>query len=181
MQRNKATFEKLYKLVEFLGVFAGLSLAVGSLIKIAGFWPEESSKSTAFLSVKNRSIELEVARTPAEQERGLAYRRDLTGKGMLFPVHPPNTVAVWMKNVEVPLDIAFVRQARIVAIAFNAPPCRTLPCPTYSSPVPVDAVIELPAGEAEKLNLFPGATIAIRSGASAADRRSPAAGGTEPF
>uniref|UniRef100_UPI00201228D6 DUF192 domain-containing protein n=1 Tax=Argonema antarcticum TaxID=2942763 RepID=UPI00201228D6 len=56
-------------------------------------------------------------------------------------------------SVRVPLDIVFVRQGRVVAIAHFTPPCYQQPCPIYKPPVPVDAVIELPAGMAGKLGL----------------------------
>ena len=58
-----------------------------------------------------------------------------------------------MKNVLVPLDILFVPQDRVIAIAQSVPPCRTQFCPVYKPPVPVDGVVELPSGVAGKLGL----------------------------
>src|SRR5437763_871626 len=51
-----------------------------------------------------------VARTPAQQERGLMFVRSLAGnRGMIFPYAPSRAVAFWMKNTLIPLDMVFIR------------------------------------------------------------------------
>lgn len=146
----------LMRSLNYIGAFVGFLLIATSLINAVISLQNQPLKKTAYLVVKDRSIELEVARTPESQARGLMNRYDLNGKGMLFPVQPPKVVSVWMKNVRVPLDIVFVRQGRVVAIAHSTPPCYQESCPRYKPPVPVDAVIELPAGMAGKLGLSVG-------------------------
>ena len=146
----------LIRSLNYIGGFVGFLLIASSLINAVISLQNQHLKKTAYLVVKNRSIELEVARTAEEQARGLMNRYDLNGKGMLFPVQPPKVVSVWMKNVRVPLDIVFVRQGRVVAIAHSTPPCYQQPCPIYKPLVPVNTVIELPAGMAGKLGLSVG-------------------------
>ena len=54
------------------------------------------------------TYKIEYAITQEEQERGLMYRQSLASDaGMLF-VFPPNTsLAFWMKNTFIPLDIIY--------------------------------------------------------------------------
>lgn len=91
----------------------------------------------------------EVAKTAAEQERGLMYRTDLKPDGgMLFWPYPatgPARVAnFWMKNTPAPLDIIFIRaDGTIARIAENAVP---LTEDLVSSGEPVAAVLEVGGG-----------------------------------
>lgn len=64
------------------------------------------------------AIDLEVARTPAEKEKGLMERRGLAaGSGMIFVFDRPVKNPFWMKNTHIPLSIAFVsREGEIVDI-----------------------------------------------------------------
>lgn len=109
---------------------------------------------TAKARIHDTWIQLEVARTPAQQQLGLMFRPELPGdRGMLFPMSPPQVASFWMKNCLISLDLIFLRDGKVVAIAPEAPPCQTLPCPTYESGVPVDAVLELAGGRAAELGL----------------------------
>lgn len=112
--------------------------------------------------VGGQTVDLEIALTKQQQLLGLSYRRSLpAGRGMLFPVHPPRPVTVWMKHMSMPLDIVFLRQGRVVAIAHNAPPCQAMICPLYGSNVSVDYVVELPAGMAQQLKLRVGTQMVV--------------------
>jgi uncharacterized membrane protein (UPF0127 family) len=112
---------------------------------------------TAQLMVGNRVIKLETARTPEEQAIGLMNRTELAkNRGMIFPFSPPRIARFWMKNTLIPLDMIFVYQGKIKAIAMDVPPCRRDPCPVYGPMTEVDHVIELAAGQAKSLNLQPG-------------------------
>ncbi|WNC32053.1 MULTISPECIES: DUF192 domain-containing protein [unclassified Thermosynechococcus] len=109
---------------------------------------------TAKARIHDTWIQLEVARTPAQQQLGLMFRSELPpDRGMLFPISPPQVASFWMKNCLISLDLIFLRDGKVVAIAPAAPPCETLPCPTYESGVPVDAVLELAGGRAAELGL----------------------------
>ena len=98
---------------------------------------------------------LEVARTEAAAEKGLMHRTHLAPKtGMAFPFNPPKTAIFWMKNTFIPLDMIFIRNHRIIRILENVPPCSPAEskqdqCSLYTSIVPVDWVLELPAGTAK--------------------------------
>jgi uncharacterized membrane protein (UPF0127 family) len=110
----------------------------------------------------NQNINLEVAQTVQQQTIGLMYRDDLPrDRGMLFPINPPQVISLWMKNVTIPLDMIFLRNGQIQNILSNVPPCSSDNCPTYSSNVEVDQVIELKGGRAAELNLKIGDKIPI--------------------
>lgn len=118
---------------------------------------------SAQTTLAEQLIQLEVARTPQEQALGLMYRTSLADdRGMLFPFDPPRPVSFWMKNVAIHLDMIFIRDGEIVAIAENVPPCITPECPTYGpSQVPVEYVIELRGGRANQLGLAVGDRVDI--------------------
>jgi uncharacterized membrane protein (UPF0127 family) len=95
---------------------------------------------------------IEIARTPAEMERGLLYRERLDAdRGMLFLYEQDRQVAFWMKNTLIPLDLIFAdATGRIVGIAERAVPLSTQLIP---SPEPVRAVLEVNGGTAERLHI----------------------------
>jgi uncharacterized membrane protein (UPF0127 family) len=120
---------------------------------------------TAVAELGGQRIDLEVAQTPEQQALGLMYRPALApDRGMLFPISPPRPVSFWMKNVPVPLDMVFIYQGRIQALASQVPPCVADPCPTYGPQGQlVDQVIELAAGRAAELGLQVGDGVVVRS------------------
>jgi uncharacterized membrane protein (UPF0127 family) len=104
--------------------------------------------------VGDRAMGLEVAKTPEQQAIGLMFRTELPDdRGMLFPIAPPRNVRFWMKNVQIELDMIFLREGVVQAIIPNVPPCFGDNCPNYGPDVPVDAVIELKGGRAAQLGL----------------------------
>ncbi|MGB5974945.1 MAG: DUF192 domain-containing protein, partial [Nodosilinea sp.] len=120
---------------------------------------------TATTTLGGEEIFLEVAATPQQQAMGLMYRDALpSDRGMLFPLGRARPVSFWMKNVPVPLDMVFLYQGEIQAIAASVPPCTADPCPTYGpSGQLVDQVIELRAGRAAELGLAEGDEVMIRA------------------
>ncbi|MFM7887221.1 MAG: DUF192 domain-containing protein, partial [Pseudanabaena sp.] len=119
---------------------------------------------TAIATISGREIQLEVANTPKEQEKGLMFRPPLADdRGMLFPFTPARPVAFWMKNTPSPLDMIFLLGGRVVAIARNATTCKADPCPIYpENGVVADNVIEVRAGLTTELGLQEGDQIAIK-------------------
>jgi uncharacterized membrane protein (UPF0127 family) len=110
----------------------------------------------------NELIELEIAKTPEQQQIGLMYRTSLAdNRGMLFPFSPPRPVSFWMKNVSINLDMIFLRDGVIQAIESNVPPCQNDPCTTYGPNVEIDQVIELRGGRSAELKLKQGDLIKI--------------------
>lgn len=122
---------------------AGQSVATAALVPLK----VEGAKTATF--------NVEVARTAAEQERGLMFRQSLAPRaGMLFPFDPPQTAVFWMKNTYIPLDMIFIRaNGTIARIAANTTPLSLEP---VSAGEAVAAVLEIAGGEAARAGIRPG-------------------------
>jgi uncharacterized protein len=109
---------------------------------------------TAQFEANGRTVKLEVAHTVQERRIGLMNRPRLAlDRGMGFAVIPARDVEIWMRQMQFPIDIVFLRNGRIEAIYRRVPPCQTESCPTYRAGTPIDQVIELAAGQSDQLNL----------------------------
>ena len=102
---------------------------------------------------------VEVARTDAEQQHGLMFRREMgADEGMIFPRTPPRIASFWMKNTVLPLDIVFIgADGKVINVGADAVPYSTDP---VSSDAPAAAVLELNAGRAAELGIGPGTQVA---------------------
>ncbi len=102
---------------------------------------------------------VEVARTSAEQERGLMFRTNIPQDGgMIFTPYPaegePREASFWMKNTPTALDILFIRaDGSIARIGENAVPFSE---DNVKSGEPVAAVLEINAGVSAKLGIKAG-------------------------
>lgn len=106
-------------------------------------------------------IGLEVPQGERQYAWGLQQRPRLPPlRGMWFRFDPPVPARFWMHRTPEPLDMLFVRNGHIVAIE-AATPCPRLPCRSYGPEEPVDGVVELAAGEAERLGLVVGSPAPI--------------------
>ena len=130
---------------------AAIALAVGALLLFAIERLGVQGHGEERLSLGG-ALAIEIARTPAEMERGLMYRERLDAdRGMLFLYEDDREVAFWMKNTLIPLDLIFAdASGRIVAIAERAVPLSTALIP---SPGPVRAVLEVNGGTARRLHI----------------------------
>jgi uncharacterized membrane protein (UPF0127 family) len=98
---------------------------------------------------------VEIADTDATREHGLMFRRSVAAdRGMLFDFKTPQTVAFWMKNTLIPLDMLFIApDGHIVSIARNAVPMSQTPIPSGGE---VLCVVELRGGRAAEIDAEPG-------------------------
>jgi uncharacterized protein len=133
-----------------LPLFTGLAGAESAAV--AGLRRDPLTIVTARGRVR---FKVEVARTAAQQERGLMFRDAVAPEaGMIFPFDPPQPASFWMKNTKIPLDLLFIRaDGTIARIAAMATP--------YSLELiranePVAAVLELAGGRAAAVGITPG-------------------------
>ncbi len=118
---------------------------------------------SAKATMAGQVIQLEVARTPQQQQMGLMYRTSLADdRGMLFLFNPPQPINFWMKNTLIPLDMVFMLDGVVKEIVADVPPCKTSLCPTYGPNTPVNQVIELRGGRAAELGLKAGDRVTIQ-------------------
>jgi uncharacterized membrane protein (UPF0127 family) len=105
-------------------------------------------------------VAVELAVTPAERDRGLMHRTELSADaGMLFvfPTDEPRTF--WMQNTLIPLDIVFLdADGTIQNIAHGEP---FVERPGYHSARPARMVLELNAGWCAAHGVRPGSKVAV--------------------
>jgi hypothetical protein len=84
------------------------------------------------LKIGKTVIQAEVATTPASQQLGLMYRKELaTNSGMLFIFNDKAGHCFWMKNTLIPLSIAFLEDdGKIINIEEMLPQTEDNHCPT---------------------------------------------------
>jgi uncharacterized membrane protein (UPF0127 family) len=103
------------------------------------------------LVVEGTDVSAEVARGEDARSSAWAGRRcDLDA--LLWVPDAVGSVAVELCEVEVAVDLAFVRQGEVVAVEVERPPCDRPcdACPVYGADGPaVDAVLWFPTGQVE--------------------------------
>ena len=116
------------------------------------------------VQIADATYTVEIADDPDEQRQGLMFRDTMPrDHGMLFIFDQERQRSFWMKNTRIPLDIIyFDAERRLVSVAENARPCRTRRCPGYPSEGPAQYVLELNAGEADRLGLERGDPFQLR-------------------
>lgn len=113
-----------------------------------------------------RTINVEVATTAAQSERGLGYRDSLAADaGMIFDLHTTTRPTFWMKGMRIPLDMVWIGEdKRVAGVAANVAPQPGVAddqLRRYSSDTPVRYVLELNAGAAARLGFAPGTQLAF--------------------
>lgn len=111
-------------------------------------------------------VQAYVADSEAERTQGLGEVEQLdSNQGMLFIFSQPTLATFWMKDVEYPIDIIWIRDGEVIGLESAVPP--ELPATPlaeykhYSPSQPINWVIELPAGRAEQLNITVGTAVRI--------------------
>jgi len=129
----------------------GAWLVAGTLAAGLACGPAPSPASGPTATIRDQVVELEVARTEAEQVQGLSDRRSLDWHhGMLFVYDEADFRSFWMLRMHFDIDIIWIRDGRIVGIEPFVPHPRDAnqPVARVQSPEVADAVLEVPAGYA---------------------------------
>ena len=135
-------------------------LAAAALLACCHATPADPSITVTTARGAVHRFHASVARTAAEQARGLAGRAGLApDAAMLFPIDPPRALSLWMKDTRMPLDMVFVgADGRIARIAPDRPPYSLAP---VESGGVVAAVIEIGGGRAAALGIVAGDRVTL--------------------
>jgi uncharacterized membrane protein (UPF0127 family) len=144
-------------------------LATGMLAGCLGATPSAPAEaipeslqalSVTTVALDGRTLRVAVADTNEARQRGLMGVADLGPlDGLLFAYPAPVETSFHMRNVPIPLDIAFFDAAgHFVAIIAMAV-CEAEPCPSYRSPAGFRWALEAPAGDLAGVD--PGATLSL--------------------
>ena len=162
---NKITFPSSSSIGKFLILLFGVGLlppfsnSVLSELRGLQYLPLEAQLCLPI----GDCLLLEVADTPEEKSIGLMGRTVLSkGTGMWFQFSPAKIVKFWMHNMNIPVDMIFISDGFITAIETNLPTCLLSKCPKYGPSKLVDGVIELTAGEVERLDIKVGDFVDLR-------------------
>lgn len=109
-----------------------------------------------------KQISIEVADNALSRAKGLSGRAQIDDSyGMLFLFPELNTPSFWMKGMNFPLDMIWIRGETIVEITKEVPLESGIHFSTYSPSEPVDKVLEVRAGFTEEYGVKIGDTLEI--------------------
>lgn len=145
-------------------MFSALALATVVITSRPAPAPTPQALPVAVVHAPAATLRLQVARTEEQRERGLMGVTHLPARtGMLFVFERDEPVAFWMKDTIIPLDMVFVGADGLVRRVYANVQMVSPALP--DSKIPLERgtakfVIELPAGEASRDGLRPGARVA---------------------
>lgn len=151
------------RLISF-GILAALVIAAGFGVNQIKTNPKATVSAeivqyaTTSIRIGNQTFKVELALTLEQQALGLAERDSLADNaGMLFVFKPTKPMTFWMKDMRFGLDIIWITDGKIVDISRHLPVpkpgTKTEDLPTYSSGTAVDYVLEINAGQADKMKV----------------------------
>ncbi len=170
---RKTLNENLYIFLVLVGVFVLLTSSGCSDREDREDLIDEpaAEQVTEQVVLNGHIIEMELAVTPEQRERGLMGRESLADdEGMLFVMPDedpfPTELGFWMKDCLIPIDLIFIsRDGSIDSIHEMQPPEPGTPdqeLPAYYSDGPVQFAIELRGGLAAEIGLAVGDSIDLR-------------------
>lgn len=111
-------------------------------------------------------ITIEVVKTPQSITQGLSDRSSIGSDGMLFILDRTQFPSFWMRRMLFDLDLIWLLDNQVVEITRQVPhPAPGTPeseLPLYRPSVPVNQVLEVPAGTAEALGITVGDQLEIK-------------------
>lgn len=105
-------------------------------------------------------LNVELADTPAEREKGLMFRKSMKeSDGMLFVFDDEQKLNFWMKNTYIALDIAYIDKNGIINEIYRMKPLDV--SVIYNSIKPAKYALEVNSGWFGRHNIKPGSEIEL--------------------
>jgi uncharacterized protein len=145
----KMTARSTIKLQIILGMI--LTVLVGIVWMARGEEVSGQGNPWIWVSLGTVKVKAEAVRTPERLHLGLSYRQELPeGRGMLFFMPEISVQTFCMRGMRFPLDLIWIIDGRVAGITKKIPP--TFPG-NLPSPTPVNYVLEVPGGFADKYGI----------------------------
>ena len=136
------------------------AIGIGILVFAATVYYYSKNPLGLKLQIRNQVFQVDVAVSPEEHVKGLSGRTSMAeNKGMLFIFDTKQQYSFWMKEMNFPLDMVWIDDKTIVDISKNVPVEKGYPLPTYTPQKPVNRVLEINAGLADKYGFQIGDTV----------------------
>ena len=114
-----------------------------------------------YIQFNDARLYIEIALTDSERATGLMYRSSMPeDHGMLFIFEEERVLNFWMKNTEIPLSIAYIRENGLIIGIYDMNPFDET---TVSSIYPCKYALEVNKGWFAKHNIKPGDVIKLPS------------------
>ena len=153
--------------IALISISALLAALLGAVF-VFSQQPESLSASRPQVQVKIRDVffDAEVAADPAARQKGLSGRPSIPAEsGMVFFFDVPGRPGIWMKGMQFPLDIFWIRDGKIIDVRAGAPPvARAIPdaqIPVYYPIADADLVFEAAAGTAARYGIRAGDALEV--------------------
>lgn len=116
-------------------------------------------------TINNHSYNLLIANDEKSRQIGLSNRKSLDkNTGMLFIFPKKDKYSFWMKNTQIPLDMIWINDNKIVYIVKKAPPMagKDGNLPIYTPTSDANYVLEVNGGESDKYKFKNGDTVTLK-------------------
>lgn len=111
------------------------------------------------VSMRKHTFHAEVVSGKEKMQKGLGDRSGLCDAcGMLFEFEKNEVYSFWMKSMQFPLDIIWIRENKIVHIEKNVQPSFA---GIFAPEETADKVLEVDAGSVEKLGIEVGDSVSL--------------------
>ncbi|MFA5047615.1 MAG: DUF192 domain-containing protein [Patescibacteria group bacterium] len=125
--------------VAILLVFVPVILGVYSIVN--------NNLPQKVLTLGGHQLRVEIAASDRARTKGLSGRESLTeNQGMLFIFPTYARQAFWMKQMNFPLDLIWLRDGQVIGFKQDLPPEGNQPAHMYQPDENVNWVLEMPAG-----------------------------------
>jgi uncharacterized membrane protein (UPF0127 family) len=146
-----------------LNMYKKILIILTALVILTGVYYYFRPMQTRVI-IGDNTFYVDVAVTNKEKELGLGNRDSLApDRGMVFVYDHDEQYRFWMKNMRFPIDILWIKGNIIVDITKNIPIPSGSDLPVYFPEVPVNIVLELPAGTVDTYGITTGSTATFRN------------------
>jgi uncharacterized protein len=139
---------------KFLIIFLTILFLAAGFILFANFFGKQIVVKNPTVLINGQKLNLIIAKTDKEKQIGLSNHNNLPeNEGMLFPFKQPGLYPFWMKNMQFPIDIIYIKDNKITTIYRNVPvPTNKQSPPVYMPKTVSDTVLEINANLSKKYN-----------------------------